>query len=171
MIPLQRVKQTRVGTLESHDGLLEVADDKRGYPGLLDLPQQVELKRVRVLELVHDEAVNTIGKGGQHLWPLREESARCGDHVGVVHEAGLSLDPVVLRDNVLGRSQQCACMLLGVLHRAHMILQCVGRFSHLASEINVLLGQRHAAVGDPQIPKRFPQIPVGLERACRRRPN
>ncbi len=158
----QGSEQARIGALEAHDGLLAIADDQRGNARGPQPPEQVELERVGVLELVHNHAVDTAGQRAKHGW-FRAQQATChGDHVVVVDQACLPLRIIVVPQGPAGGAQQCGDMLDGVLVRSRMDVQ-PGRRRHPAGQRVVPLRQAEAPVGRAQRRELPPQLPVAVQ--------
>ena len=129
----QCFEQARVGALETHDGLLEIADDQCGDARSPQLPQQLELDWVGVLKFVHNHAVDAPGQRVQHSRLRAQEAARCRDHVVVVDQAGLPLGVIVVAQGSAGGVQRRGEMLDGVLERPRMRVEARSCVLHSAS--------------------------------------
>ena len=125
----QRFKQARVGALEAHDGLLEIADDQCGYARVPQLPQQLELEWVGVLKFVHNHAVDAPGQRGQHIRQRAQQAAGHRDHVVVVDQASQPLRVIVVLQSSVTGAQQRGDMFDRVVAESRMVVQaCSGLF-------------------------------------------
>jgi hypothetical protein len=109
--------QARVGALEAHDGLLDVADDQRArrLPG--KGPEKGELDRVGVLELVDDDAVDAAQHGVADIVVGAQQALGIAQHVGKVDDAEGALALCIAGKDRLGAGDQRGGMHAGVLER------------------------------------------------------
>ncbi len=134
---LELPEQPRVGILEPHDRLLDVPDDQRRDPGLLDLPKEGELERIGILELVDHQAVDTAFQDRKDVGPLREDLVGTRQHVRKIDQARLSLLLTIGSETILARPQKGRNVRYRVGQRPRVSRKRRRRVHHVAREILV----------------------------------
>jgi hypothetical protein len=117
----QRLEQPRIRALEPHDRLLEIPDHHGRHARHRELPQELELQRVRILELVHHQAVDPTLEGREYLRPPAQQLPGERDHVAVVDEPRLALGGLVLHQHFLSRREQRLDVPLRVRERPRVL--------------------------------------------------
>ena len=139
-----------IGTLESHDSLLGIADNQRMLGAARKVPEESELNGIGILELVHDYAIDLRHDRIEDGGIVSQKAGGIGHHVRKIDHTKAALVLLVIGHCGLSAQNQRPCMSHGIFERAGMAGQPIGGMYHNLRQPIVSLGRGAASFGQAQ---------------------